>query len=292
MLKVISWNINGLKEKLKDAKKTEKLQQIFKNDYDIVLLQETHLGKNLIGENLSNKIRELMDSEDEENQTDSEYQDEEKVNDFLKKCGYSTVEILQNPSLQDHQDSKEPTVYITNFSSKSRGVAILVNKEHKCLKTFCEGGDYAWVCVEIDNQKYTFVSVYYHSKESNIMLRILCSFLTQGSEFFQMPVIGGDFNTTLQRLDKKSIKDSALHKTRRKNILAIMKILDLQDVWREKQPHEKVYTYSCKNPMSRLDYVFMLEKDLHRVQNCDIWQDNAIVPELSDHYPVTLTLTI
>ncbi|XDV33463.1 hypothetical protein PO909_003868 [Leuciscus waleckii] len=170
------------------------------------------------------------------------------------------------------------------------------NENEKKLGTKLEGekesasGDYAWVCVEIDNQKYTFVSVYYHSKESsNLMLRIVCSFLTQGSAFFHMPVIGGDFNTTLDYiLDKDSTKDSAVHKTRRKSILEIMKILDLQDVWREKHPHEKVYTYSCKTPMSRLDYVFMLEKDLPCVQNCDIWQDK----ELSDHYPVRLTLTM
>lgn len=293
-LKVISWNINGLKEKLKDAKKTKKLQNMFAV-YDIVLLQETHLGKKNDNEKkLATKgDEEVNNSEGVMSGTDSENQDEEKVSDFFKECG-CIVETLQNSSYQDNQDSKEPTIYITNFSSKSRGVAILVNKQHKCLKKKYDGGDYAWVYVEIDKQKYTFVSVYYHSKEkSNVMLRILCSFLTHGSEVFQRPIIGGDFNTTLHyRLDKKSVKDSTVHKSRRKSILEIMKILRLEDVWRKKHPCEKLYTFSCKKPMSRLDYVFMLKKDLPHVQNCDIWQDEDIDPELSDHYPIKLTLTI
>ncbi len=51
---------------------------------------------------------------------------------------------------------------MTYFRSDSRGIAIIINKPHNCLRAFCEDGDYAWVHVEIDNLKYTFVSVYYH----------------------------------------------------------------------------------------------------------------------------------
>ncbi len=246
-------------------------------------------------ENEENTVNsEKQDEQSEDDKTDSENEDGEmKVIDFFKKSGY-IVETLQNQTCIKPGRSDKHKIYLTKFCSKSRGVAILVNKQHKCLKAFCEGGDYAWVYVEIDNQKFTFVSAYYHSKEkSNLMLRILCSFLTHGSEAFQWPVIGGDFNTTLNyKLDKGSAKDSTEHKTHRKNILEIMEIMKLKDVWREKHPNEKVYTFSCKKPMSRLDYVLMLQKHMPCVQNCDIWQDKDKVQNLSDHYPVKLTLTI
>ncbi|XP_058625737.1 uncharacterized protein LOC131536700 isoform X2 [Onychostoma macrolepis] len=295
LLKVISWNINGLKEKLKDTKKTNQLLTIL-GDYDIVLLQEIHLGKKRLGKkekkSEDNTIKYyLLDSD-----SDSENQDEEayttKVINLFRTKGYD-VEQLQDRTCQDLGGS-EKKIYMTNFCSNSRGVAILVNKRHTCLKTFCEDGDYAWVYVEIGDQRYTFVSAYYHPKEkSNLMMRILCSFLTQGSKAFKRPVIGGDFNTTLNyRLDKASTKDSAEHKSRRKSIREIMKTVNLIDVWRSKNPDKKDYTYACKKPMSRLDYVFMLEKDLHCVENCDIWKDEDMVPELSDHYPMKLTLTI
>lgn len=292
LLNVISWNINGLKEKLKDTKKTKQLLKIL-GDYDIVLLQETHLGKKNEKKSEDNNINYyLLDSD-----LDSDDQDEEvyttKVINLFKTNGYD-VEQLQDRTCQDLGRSEMSKIYMTNFCSQSRGVAILVNKRHTCLKTFCEDGDYAWVYVEIGDQKYTFVSAYYHPKEkSNLMMRILCSFLTQGSKAFKRPVIGGDFNMTLHhRSDRASTKDSAVHKSRRKSIREIMKTVKLIDVWKKINPDKKDYTYSCKKPMSRLDYVFMLEKDLHCVQNCDIWKDEDMVPELSDHYPMKLTLTI
>lgn len=124
-------------------------------------------------------------------------------------------------------------------------------------------------------------------------MRILCSFLTQGSEAFKRPIIGGDFNTTLHyRSDKANTKDSTAHNSRRKSIREIMKTVNLIDVWRKKNTDKKDYTYSCKKPISRLDYVFMLEKDLPCVKYCDIWKDEDIVPVLSDHHPMKLTLTI
>uniref|UniRef100_A0A8C1ZIR7 Endonuclease/exonuclease/phosphatase domain-containing protein n=1 Tax=Cyprinus carpio TaxID=7962 RepID=A0A8C1ZIR7_CYPCA len=196
--KVLSWNIRGLKTRLNEK---EALLAIF-GKYDVVLLQETHIGEKDI-----RKITEAF------------------------------------------------------------GVAILINKPHTRLEAICEGGDYAWVHAGTGNQKYTFVSVYYHSGDDHLicdlMVKIFSSFLRSGSEAFKCrPVFGGDFNTTL---DDQDVKNA--HGPRRKRLIRFMSILQLSDVWKEMHKGEsrsesERYTHSCSKPISRLDYFFMLNQDL------------------------------
>ncbi|XP_067299100.1 uncharacterized protein [Pseudorasbora parva] len=304
-IRVLSWNINGVKAKLKKQKAA--LLDIF-DQYDILLLQETKIGKK-------------QGKPDKKGNAD---QDWNTINEaFLEK--YTLVE-LEDQTYRGRSVSPQKTVYMTYFSSSSEGVAILINKPHTLLKGYSEGGEYAWVHVQIGDQKYTFVSVYYRGRGPNLighlMLKIIYSFLTDGSDAFKhRPVIGGDFNTTLDpRLDANN--KNSKHAPLRKTLNDFMSIMKLSDVWRKKHEGARIYTYvdnkEIKNKpenepngpesesesepenehknepnetesepiMSRLDYVFMLEKDVNDVNSCEILGEIT----LSDHSPVSLTL--
>ncbi|KAK7168499.1 hypothetical protein R3I93_004723 [Phoxinus phoxinus] len=280
-LTVLSWNINGLKDKFKKKERKTALLEIF-DRYDVVLLHERHIGEmkddkdynknwKIITEALSKKYarvkledqtcRETADTQEEEEEEEEEDDEEEE------------------------EEEKKKTMYMTNFSSHIEGVAILVNKPHTLLKAFYEGGDYAWVHVEIDQQKYTFVSVYDHDNYNQILSDIMMEILTEGSDKYAFKcrlVIGGDFNTTLDpELDATT--DNPDHAERRKTLKELLSIVNMSDVWREKHPGERRYTHKS---MSRSDYVFMLEDDVKYVTSCEILDDI----DLSDHSPVSLTL--
>ncbi len=251
--KVLSWNINGLKARLE---RQEDLLTIFK-EYDVVILQETHVGETDL-----NQITEAFRGE----------------YDIKSMTGLRCARQLEN----------KKTMYLTCFSSSKKGVGIVINKQHKCLKAFWDGGDYAWINVDIEGQKYTFVSVYYHSNDDDLicdlMVKLFYSFLTMKLDLDECRlVIGGDFNTSLSDLDVE--KNNSAHEARRKRLNQFISIVQLSDVWGEKRVGELRCTYSCSNPMSRLDYIFMFTKDLNNVKSCEICNIR-----LSDHFPLGLTL--
>ncbi|RXN37854.1 GTPase IMAP family member 8-like protein [Labeo rohita] len=105
--KVLSWNIRGLKTRLKEK---AALLAIFRK-YDVVLLQETH-----IGEDDKCKITEAFGGE------------------------YG-IETLEDGEFKEQLNRERKTMYFTFFSSSSRGVAVLINKPQTCLEAFCEGGN-------------------------------------------------------------------------------------------------------------------------------------------------------
>jgi len=309
-LRVLSWNINGLKAKLeekglntKNKRKTALLKII--NKYDIVLLQETKIGQmkdpkyynknwKIITEALSDKyvllilegqtLRETVHDQKE----DGEDEDEEE--DGQEEGGEEEE--------KEEEEGEKKTMYLTYFSSNSKGVAIIINKNHTVLMSevnpFSEGGYYAGVHVEINGQKYTFVSVYYHPDQicdikSDIVMVLIHSFFTEGPAFKSRLVIGGDFNTTLNP-DLDLITENPKHISRRKMLNEFLRMVNMSDVWREKNPEQKEHTYRWKGKdkeegKSRLDYVFMLKKDVKYVDSCDI-----LNIALSNHFPVRLIL--
>ncbi|XDV31357.1 hypothetical protein PO909_034063, partial [Leuciscus waleckii] len=202
-IRVLSWNINGLKAKLKmkQLKKEERKTKLLKifDQYDVVLLQETKIGQmkddkdynknwEIITEALSNKYKlkklkdqTLRDTADNQEEEEEGGEEEEEEEDEKKE-----------------KETRSATMYMTYFNSRMKGVAILINKPHTLLKAFSEEGYYAWVHVEIDEQRYTFVSVYYHPDADDQIRNLMTEISTDGSGAFKgRLVIGGDFNTTL-----------------------------------------------------------------------------------------------
>lgn len=284
-INILSWNIRGLKAKMMDERK-DRLLNIF-GRYDVVLLQETHIGK-----------KDPKNGHDD----DADWNCITKV--LNKKEFQPTLQKLPNQRYTERKDDQPQTMYMTYFSSKSQGVAILINKPHKLLTAFCEDGEYAWVHVKIGNQKYTFVSVYYSITAPDLicdlMLKLFFSFLTNASDAFKSKlVIGGDFNTTLNpALDATKIISG--HSARSEKLKNFMTMVKLSDVWRKKNngrreytrihPQRKISRLFMDPTQSRLDYFFMLENDVFYVENCDIIND--LGENLSDHFPVSLTLNM
>ncbi|KAA0710120.1 hypothetical protein E1301_Tti023043 [Triplophysa tibetana] len=232
------------------------------------------------------------ENEVEEEQSESEKEGEEKdLAGGKKKCSeskfYSIKDLITKEIFQEPNIIQQPIMYTGNLHSRSKGVAILVNKPHKCLKAYSEGGDFVWVYIEINGQKYTFVSVYYHKDERDLMSRIHQSFLIHEPKAWKESnlVIGGDFNTRLYPVDvnRPNFKKSQ----RKEEVKEFMKVRELIDVWRQKKEAEKQFTYSCKEHISRLDYVFMLKRDCECFRNCVIPYEDKY--KISDHYPVVLT---
>lgn len=101
-------------------------------------------------------------------------------------------------------------------------------------------------------------------------------------------ISGGDLN---QRLNSKL--DSSASGIQKivisKKIKDFMSELGIVDVWRDLNPTSKNYTYfsSPHNIYSRIDYFLMYNKDMHRVEKCDIG-----IMDLSDHCPLYLTLRL
>ena len=92
-------------------------------------------------------------------------------------------------------------------------------------------------------------------------------------------IIGGDFNLVL---DNQKDKLGGINQ-KRKSLTILKEIIEdinLADVWREKNPDKKKYTWSQKSPKirCRLDYFLIQQKHLDRVTSCKICPSIA-----SDH---------
>jgi len=101
-------------------------------------------------------------------------------------------------------------------------------------------------------------------------------------------IIGGDWNVTLEAIDKKGgiqWKPTAC----RNQIIGLMNELDLVDTLREKNPNKKCYTYeaSARNIKSRIDFFLVAKSISHRVSKVDI--KTSIAP---DHKTVKLCLKL
>lgn len=99
-------------------------------------------------------------------------------------------------------------------------------------------------------------------------------------------ICGGDWNIQLQpSLDSpnrtKNIRPEALY------VKKLLKEIGMIDIWREFHPYDKHFTFfpHPHSVYSRIDYLFMLNLDRHRIINCDTG-----VRDFSDHAGVYLTL--
>nr|XP_055075146.1 troponin T, skeletal muscle-like [Misgurnus anguillicaudatus] len=234
-LKIITINING--GFMRKLRENEDGFLDFINQYDVIMLQETHLT----------------------------------INNFEE----------ENLGLRPNGST-----YPTFYSSRERGVAVIINTEHELIEVFSNEGNYIGVQAKIKNRKYIFVSFYYHQKETR---ELLSKFLDDIKYKHGVRVIGGDFNVTIEPVwDIK--KDNPFHKRRRKMFNPVWPKI-YQDVWRKMNPDVRIEEgWTKKTPhtgqLTRLDYFFMKKKDEARVTNCQILEDE--LP--TDHRAVHLIL--
>ncbi|XP_048867953.1 uncharacterized protein LOC125740606 isoform X4 [Brienomyrus brachyistius] len=193
-------------------------------------------------------------------------------------------------------------IFFTCNDSRSKGAAILVNKERafRCLDEIVdESGRYVILSCFISETFCTFVSVHHHPEGSGILNELSEKIKPLYTEIL---VVGGDFNTALdEKKDRTSTSDNPGHNRIRKELLSFMGKHDLKDAWRDKNPptntrrmdKNKKYThkYTQKETYelhySRLDYFFINADKRNLVQDCRI-NDR----EISDHRSVSLMLDL
>lgn len=105
-------------------------------------------------------------------------------------------------------------------------------------------------------------------------------------EIYGTLICAGDFNILLNPLLDTTNTNRRRNSTE-KQINKALNELELNDVWRYKRGSDPGYTfYSARHAIhSRIDYLFMYKKDLHRLKDCKIGQR-----DLFDHSGVYLTL--
>ena len=89
-------------------------------------------------------------------------------------------------------------------------------------------------------------------------------------------MVGGDFNSVVDNLDKIANVD----KSSKKTLLSFTKKLDLCDIWRAKHPNEREYTFidpSGRGHNSRIDMLLSTEHIYKKVKSCHIV--NAPTPD-------------
>lgn len=176
-------------------------------------------------------------------------------------------------------------VYSAPFTSQARGVMVLVHDSiplqiNKIIKD--KGGRYIIIQGTILKEKITLINVYAPNNDEPEFFQNL--FFTVAS-LPGLYIMAGDFNCTLNpSLDKSSGVDQS-HTKSRGVIKQFMKEMNLVDLWREKNPNNKIFSCysSTHQSYSRIDY--FLVSSLLKYKLEDVSYDSIL---LSDHSPVSL----
>lgn len=179
-------------------------------------------------------------------------------------------------------------VFHSSFNSKSRGTAIIINKNIPFIVSDVisdSNGRYVILTGEIYCTPIILANVYAPNFDDERFI---------GSVLASLPnlhthnlILAGDFNFVMDPvLDRSSNKHHPLSKSAKllQNFLVSVNIID---VWRHMNPHQRKYSFFSQphKSFSRIDYFFIDSKLLTAVKYIDY---EAIV--LSDHAPLRLQL--
>lgn len=154
----------------------------------------------------------------------------------------------------------------SNGTSTSRGVAVLFNNtfEHIIKKIVKDKeGRFIGIDIEFMDCKITLVNIYGPNTDDPAFFE----YVTKEIEMIGNDTIiwGGDFNTVQNHQLDTSGGSGGYHKKANSIICDIMEEKDLLDIWREKNPDVKRFTWrgKCRNVLkqSRIDY-FLISSDL------------------------------
>lgn len=195
-----------------------------------------------------------------------------KILAFLKK-GNIKIALLQETHLSDAEHLKLQQggfgqIYFSSFTSRSRGVAILIKRNIpfkivSCIKD--RGGRYVIVEGLLQGKTILILNMYYPpAHPSDFITKV---FLDLSARSADLTIVGGDFNCVMNPLVDRHPHSSASLTAQARSLQNICKDLGFVDVWITLHPADKEYTffstsYKCQ---SRLDYLFMPKTDLHLV---------------------------
>ncbi len=193
------------------------------------------------------------------------------------------IALLQETHLTDyeHQNLKKQwlgQVFFSSFTSQSRGVAILIDKNIPFQMESVDkdkSGRYVILRGTIAMQRMTLVNIYRPEMEgADFIHNIFFKFACPITEL----IIGGDFNVVLDPvLDRSSTKVSPLSQVA-KALKYELSSYNLIDIWRFKNKTKKEYSfYSHRhNNYSRIDYFFVPKAKDYLIDLCDLFTKNTV----------------
>lgn len=159
-------------------------------------------------------------------------------------------------------------VFAANFSSRARGVVILIHKSIPFqinATTLEPGGRFIILQGNLFGQHLNLVNVYGPNKDDPQFYNNI--FLTLAALRGQI-IMGGDLNCALNpNIDRNGDQDSS-HNQSRKVILTFMGELGLCDVWREYNPDKREFScYSATHKsFSQIDFFLISRTSLSNIK--------------------------
>lgn len=213
---------------------------------------------------------------------------------FLKKENIS-VAFLQETHMEAKDNIKLQRnwvgqVFATAYSTFSRGVAILINKNlaFRPLHTVVDSqGRYVIVKGVLKGKDITFMNVYCPPGYSaDFLSKVFAEFAELASED---AFVGGDFNCHLSPSLDKLPPSMAPPSRQARMLTSLCSDMGFSDVWRAFCPSDLKFTFfsAPHNSYSRLDYFFIPTSKLFLVSSCTM--GNIV---LSDHAPVYLVYSL
>uniref|UniRef100_H3AAM9 exodeoxyribonuclease III n=1 Tax=Latimeria chalumnae TaxID=7897 RepID=H3AAM9_LATCH len=202
------------------------------------------------------------------------------------------VALLQETHLTqiEHEKLRRGWVgkcFYSSYSSKARGVAILINKNspfHLVSQSTDSNGRYIIVHGRWGSRPITLVSVYAPNTDDPLMVQNLFLKLAQ----YPSPwIIGGDFNCLLDTVMDRSSSTLTPCSYMAQAIVNSMEECSLTDIWRHLHPRTREYSHysHAHKSLSRIDLFLISSSLIHCVQDC-----NFLPRYISDHSPVCVRL--
>jgi len=213
-----------------------------------------------------------------------------KMLTYLKRQNVD-IAFIQESHLTDTEHLKlrrdwVGNVFYSSYSSKARGVALLINKHLNFKLNSVEkdkNGRFLLVDCEINRSKISLVNIYGPNYDDPLFFNNLTMKLaTIGGQC----VVGGDFNLVLNPLlDRSSPKTASLSKAAAA-LNQGMKDIGITDVWRNLYPNQRDFSFfsPMHNTHSRIDMFLMPLDMMATVIEC-----SYLAATFSDHNPIKLS---
>ena len=217
----------------------------------------------------------------------------EQIFAWLKDKKFDICLLQETHSVEENRELWEREwgkyCFFSGKSTNSEGVGILLNPNLSCeILDHIElvSGRLQALEIKIQEKLVTILNIYGPNKDEIDIFEILELYISTHED--KNFIIGGDFNTVLDiHLDKKNGKLDT-HKRCRQKITNILETYDLTDIWRDKHPTLKHFTWhsSHKPPIfCRLDYFLISKNIANTVVSCE-----HNFSYKSDHSIVKLTI--
>ena len=217
-----------------------------------------------------------------------------KILMHLKKLN-ADIAFLQETHLRtaDHFRLKGGWIghtFHSNFNSKSRGVAILINKNISFTVSSVRTdpfGRYVIVVGQLYTMPVILANIYAPNWDDPNFFTDFFTCIPRLSTHHL--ILGGDMNCVLSPvLDRSSPKPITLTRSAH-SIHSFLKSYGIADVWRFRNPTSRGYSFysPVHHTYSRIDYFFTDKRLLPYITKCDY---KAIV--ISDHAPLCMKMYI